>query len=407
LNYNLDTVYQPIGNSYGEIQFYGNPPYLHPGVDLLGYHLQDVYAIKKGFVKAILTTVDTFHWRIAISNVNTADTSIGYLYAHLDQQTIPYAVDDSVEAGDIIGQLVNFPVPGFVHCHFARIVDSGALWSGGWWTLENPLSSMINFFDTVPPQFEKTIGNDAFAFRDASGFYLPPDSLYGQIKIISKVHDIINSPWKVDVNTIRYNLSSLSVPSVLLLDSFAYEYNFYTDVYPGGSYYPMVLSTLYSGDSTCFSDGDYNIRDFFHIVTNSDGNDTLDGNDSLQFFNTANFPDGSYIFRIIATDPSGNSSMDSMVVRFKNNINSAENIELSESFVVYPNPSNNGQFSIQFLKNTSVNEYEIYNTLGKKVFSGIIDEGVSRLNLYLPAKGFFYLRVTSAGKSVIKKIIAY
>ncbi len=407
LNYNLDTVYQPIGNSYGEIQFYGNPPYLHPGVDLLGYHLQDVYAIKKGFVKAIITTADTFHWRIAISNVNTPDTSIGYLYAHLDQQTIPFAVDDSVEAGDIIGQLVNFPVQGFVHCHFARIVDSGALWSGGWWTLENPLSSMINFFDTVPPQFEKTIGNDAFAFRDASGFYLSPDSLYGQIKIISKVHDIINSPWKVDVNTIRYNLSSLSVPSVLLLDSFAYEYNFYTDVYPGGSYYPMVLSTLYSGDSTCFSDGDYNIRDFFHIVTNSDGNDTLDGNDSLQFFNTANFPDGSYIFRIIASDPSGNSSMDSMVVRFKNNINNVDNVHQLESVVVYPNPSKDGKFTIQILNNNHQEEYEIYNTLGEKVFSGKIDEGINRFYIYLPAKGFYFLRMLSGGKDAIRKMIVY
>ena len=46
LNFYSDTVYQPIGNSYSEIQYYGSPRYLHPGVDLLGDHLQDVHSVK-------------------------------------------------------------------------------------------------------------------------------------------------------------------------------------------------------------------------------------------------------------------------------------------------------------------------------------------------------------------------
>jgi hypothetical protein len=402
-----DTVYQPVGNSYGEIQDYGSPPYLHPGVDLLGSHLQNVYSVKAGFVKAILTTSSTFHWRIAIADENTPNQTIGYLYAHLDSTTIPYAVGDSVSEGAVIGQLVDFPVLGFVHCHFARITDQGNTWNGGWWTLDNPLSSMVNFSDTVPPEFQKTVNSDAFAFRTINGVYLSHDSLYGRVRVISKFFDFINSSWMVDVNRIRYNLSPLTSPQTILLDTNSFHFNFYTDVYQSGNYSTEVLNTVYSRDSTCFSIGDYGTRDFYHIVTNSDGNDTIDNTDSNQLFNTMNYTDGWYILRIFATDASGNSSMDSMIIQFRNNLNSINERYLNNDVSVFPNPSSEGKFRIHINEDLSNYSYELYNIQGIKINSGFIPGSLKDFTMNLYSNGIYMLKIFTADKTFLKKIIKF
>ncbi len=395
LYYYDDTVYQPIGNSYAEIQEYSaGAPYLHPGVDLLGYNQQPVYAVKKGYVKAVLTTSSTYHWRIAIANENTANATTGYLYAHLDELTIPYTVGDSVDEGDVVGLLVDFPVTGFVHCHFARITDAGATWSGGWWTYDNPLSYMTNLFDTIAPTFEKTIGTDAFAFRDAAGNYLSADSLFDEVKVISKVYDQVNASWHVDVNKLRYNMSPLASPQTILFDTLAYEYNFYTDVYPAGTYNLDVLNTIYSRDVTCFSAGDYNLRDFFHIVTNSDGNDTIDSNDSIRMFDTKAFQNGSYIFRVIASDPSGNTNADSMIIQIKNSTAAVNEFAISD-FHIAPNPSSNGIFRIttNYLKTY---HYEVYSILNDKIMEGSLSGSHFTIDLSGCHNGLYFLKLKNA-----------
>jgi hypothetical protein len=132
VDFTNDSSYQAIGNSYNEIQEYSQgDTYLHPGVDLFGINLQNVHSVKKGYIKAILTTSGAYHWRIAIANQNTSDSSQGYLYAHLDANLIPVGVGDSVLEGEVIGQLVDFPVTGFVHCHLAhggRLITLYSTW---------------------------------------------------------------------------------------------------------------------------------------------------------------------------------------------------------------------------------------------------------------------------------------
>ena len=51
-----DSTVHRIGNSYGEYQYYGGAPYLHPGIDILVPAGTPVYAVKSGYVKAVLTT---------------------------------------------------------------------------------------------------------------------------------------------------------------------------------------------------------------------------------------------------------------------------------------------------------------------------------------------------------------
>ena len=408
LNFYQDTVYQPIGNSYNEIQEYTpGSPYLHPGVDLLGTYLQDVYSVKQGYVKAIITISGIYHWRIAIANENTADTSQGYLYAHLEQSTIPYQVGDSVNEGDIIGQLVDFPVTGFVHCHFARIFDDGLTWNGSWWTFENPLTYMTNFFDTIPPGFEPTINNDVFAFRDSAGNYLSPSSLYGNVKVISKSFDQINASWHCDVNKLRYSLSPLSNPQTILIDTFAYEYDFYNDNYFSTSYLTGIINTIYSRDISCYTTADYVVRDFYHIVTNSDGNDTIDGNDSIQYFDTKQFANGNYIFRVEASDPSGNTSRDSMIITIQNTGTAIENFSNENRFQISPNPFEDN-LNIQFLK--SIDELEsltIIDVMGRAVkeLNNLNTNQTLSINLSDLKSGVYFVRINFDQEIKTLKII--
>ena len=408
LNFYQDTVYQPIGNSYNEIQEYTpGSPYLHPGVDLLGTYLQDVYSVKQGYVKAIITISGIYHWRIAIANENTADTSQGYLYAHLEQSTIPYQVGDSVNEGDIIGQLVDFPVTGFVHCHFARIFDDGLTWNGSWWTFENPLTYMTNFFDTIPPGFEPTINNDVFAFRDSAGNYLSPSSLYGNVTVISKSFDQINASWHCDVNKLRYSLSPLSNPQTILIDTFAYEYDFYNDNYFSTSYLTGIINTIYSRDISCYTTADYVVRDFYHIVTNSDGNDTIDGNDSIQYFDTKQFANGNYIFRVEASDPSGNTSRDSMIITIQNTGTAIENFSNENRFQISPNPFEDN-LNIQSLK--SIDELEsltIIDVMGRAVkeLNNLNTNQTLSINLSDLKSGVYFVRINFDQEIKTLKII--
>lgn len=410
LNFYQDTVYQPVGNSYDEIQEYTpGSPYLHPGVDLLGTYLQDVYSVKKGYVKAIITISGIYHWRIAISNLNTADTSQGYLYAHLEQSTIPYQVGDSVNEGDIIGQLVDFPVTGFVHCHFARIYDDGITWNGSWWTFDNPLSYMTNFFDTIPPAFEPTINSDAFAFRDSSGNYLSPTNLNGNVKVISKSYDQINASWHCDVNKLRYSLSPLSNPQTLLVDTFAYEYDFYNDNYFSTSYLTGIINTIYSRDINCFTTADYVVRDFYHIVTNSDGNDTIDGNDSIQYFDTRQFANGNYIFRIEASDPSGNTSRDSMIITIQNTGTGVENFLNEISLQIAPNPFKD-DINIRFQKSTNeLVSFTISDVMGKivKELNNLNTNQNININLSELKSGMYFVRINIDQQIKTLKIIKH
>jgi hypothetical protein len=405
LYYYNDTVYQPIGNSYDEIQEYSGAPYAHGGVDLLGYYQQDVRSVKDGYVKAILTTSGEYHWRIAIANNNTSGYSQGYLYAHIEETTFPFAVGDPVQEADVVGKLVDFPVAGFVHCHFARIGCTGTTWSGNWWTFDNPLSYMSNHFDSIAPTFQKTIGNDAFAFRKLNGVYLSPDSLYGNVRVISKVYDRINASWRCDVHELRYSLSPLASPQTILLDSFAFAYHYYNDHYFNGPYYNAMLRTIYSRDATCFSTADYQDREFYHIVTNSDGNDTITANDSLQAFNTLYFIDGSYIFRVTASDPSGNTTTDSMIIKIINFPVAINESSLNAQVTISPNPF--ADYAVLDAGHSFTNAtLRIENYLGQTVKQVLNISGQTiTLNRDNLSEGLYFIRLTEGENVFIGKMV--
>lgn len=311
----------PIGNSYGEYQNYGGLPYMHPGLDVLGADLQPVYAVRGGEVKAILTTSGDYHWRVAIGNAPGPGSSKGYLYAHIDPATFAVDVGDFVTAGQYLGDLVPWPVPGFTHTHFARIEDSGVVWNGDWLCTDNPQPDLMPQTDTSAPVFQSAIGSDPFAFcLNETSLYRDPEALSGQLDIIVRVSDVIDAgAWRCAVQELRYSIHPVGAPQAPLVDDkLAVRFDMALDTYQGGPIDPFLVDLFYKQDNTCPTEGDYGSREFYHILTNSNGDEIYDSVDVAEAWDTTVLPDGDYRIEVTAIDAAGNASQSSMVVTTSN-----------------------------------------------------------------------------------------
>jgi hypothetical protein len=344
LHYADAAVFGPVGNSYSEVQHYGSAGsftrYLHPGVDLLGTVGQDVRAVRPGVVRAVLTTGGAEYWRVAVSYGTPPADSVGYLYAHLNQDSIAFVPGDSIRAGERLANLVDFFSFNFDHCHFARITDRTRQWTGRWWTVDNPLADMVNHRDPEPPiLLPAAPTGELLAFRRGLGSYLNPDSLTGRVEIISRPADHVNSTlWSVDVYDERYALRPVAAGAALL-DTLALCFDFRNDNYLAAPrYVPRVLNTVYSRDPACFSIGNYTDRAFFHLLTRLDGDGQYLPTDSLRRLNTAAYPDGAYWLSVTVHDAVGNVARDSMVVHFRNHPTSRPVDQATEAVNVWPNP---------------------------------------------------------------------
>ncbi len=423
LNYGAPDYPFPIGNSYAEIQQYGTWPYLHPGVDFLGDDFQDVYAVKRGVIKAILTTGGPAYWRIGIANINTPLETEGYLYAHLNEDSIPFSVGEMVNPGDFIGTLYPWGWYDFTHIHFARIKSSGTVWNGDWWTTDNPHIDVTNIQDTIPPEFENAIGNDLFAFRTADGIYLDPMNLLGKIDIIAKCHDIANSSWRIDVWELSYKLHPIANPDSTIFEKFAFAYDMPLDTYITGTYDWMVLNTIYSRDATCYSIGNYTEREYYHIITNSDGDSVITEEDAEQTFNTSDFPDGEYILEVIAKDASMNETSASMIIEFYNAGVDESYIQTYSECILfqnYPNPFSPysietttisflatdlhrlARINIYNIKGQLVRQFKLQKAKGKNYIEW---DGKNQDGIFVPTGIYFYKLLLDGKSNQCKKMI--
>lgn len=305
-----------IGNTYGEYQYYGGAPYMHPGIDVMGSPGQAVYAVHSGEVKAVLTTSGEWHWRVAVSNNSGSGTSEGYLYAHLDQASIAVSVGDTVAPGQYLGDLVAWPIYNFTHIHFARVEDSGYQWYGDWLCTGNPHLELDNLGETQAPVFDPAQGSRLFAFCDnETDSYQDPAALTGQVDIIAHVGDRIDSTWVCTVQSISYSIYPVGNPmAAVIKDKLAVSYDMELDTYQSGPVDPFLVDLLYKQDAACQTYGDYDYREFFHIITNSDGDQVYEESDLLEAWDTTAVWDGDYVVEVTASDAAGNSATQSMVV---------------------------------------------------------------------------------------------
>ena len=309
----------PIGNTYGEYQNYGGSPYLHPGIDVLGSPYEQVFAVADGVVKAVLTTSGQYHWRVAIGGAGSGTTS-GHLYAHLRQSSITVNVGDTVTKGQLLGDLVPWPTSNFTHCHFNSLEDTGNQWFGDWLVPDNVHEDLENVNETSTPVFENARGNDIFAFcRNESSTYRDPSALRGKVDIIAHVGDKLNSNWTCSVQTLRYSIYPVGNPGAPIVDNkLSVKFDMALDTYGSSTIDSFLVDLLYKEDSTCNTNGDYNSREFFHILTNSNGDQVYNAADQNEAWDTTAVPNGDYVVEAVARDTAGNRATASMTVTVNN-----------------------------------------------------------------------------------------
>jgi hypothetical protein len=315
----------PLGNGWGEYQWYGGSPYLHPGIDVMA--LTDtgvpVYAVAHGWVKAWLTTSGDWHWRLAIADSSLAfsDSCDGWLYAHIDSGRTHAAMGQEVFPGDQIGYLVPWPVTGFDHLHFARIRDAGAVWgpsAATWEFQDSPLNHLAPNGDPEPPVIEPALAGSKFAYcRDNTSQYLPPGNLTGDVDIIARIYDRFGPPipyyseWeKLNPFRVEYAVHGAG-DSVPRTTAFLFSH-----FLPYGDL--GVVNAVFKQDDSCVTYGDYDDRQYYYILTNTDGDTTLEATDVSGRWRTTDLPDGHYWVVVYASDHSGNVTADSQLVTVNN-----------------------------------------------------------------------------------------
>ena len=352
---------QPLGNNWGNYQNYLSHPqfaYMHPGIDILTPNQQgvQVYAVKKGWIKAWLTTGSYLGWRfgIADSSLSYTDSCDGFLYAHLDSSRYHKQIGDSVEQGELIGYLVPWSGRPFDHIHFAKIRDCGSTWLvPDWAYVFNPLVLIRPNQDTFTPVFENAASPQPFAFcRNNTPNFLAPNNLSGDVDIIAKIYDLVSVssgnpiwdrliPYKIEYEITGTNRSVPKTISFLFSNRLDHESN---------------VRVVYKQDAPCCSRGDYISREYYFIVTNTDGDSIIEGNDSTFSWRTQEFPDGFYWVKVYASDISNNVAVCSMQVRTVNGIGIAEARQ------------QNSEYSAQPIKEKE----EVYNCLGQRMYSNIL-----------------------------------
>lgn len=305
------TEAHPLGNSYGEYQNYGGSNYLHPGIDVLSPAFSPVFAVKAGYVKAVLTTGGENYWRVAIGDSSGTVPCDGWLYAHLDQWSIPVIEGQWVNEGQYLGDLVYWPVADFHHLHFSRIRNTGQPWNSNWDFIGNPLEELSDQTDVDPPVFKTVNGGVPFAFCPDNGhtYFSPGDPLTGAVDIIARITDKIgHHTWELGPHTVTYEIYDDTFSTGPILSNIATGFLFWTE----------NVNVTYQDDATYNTRGDYDYRDYYYIVTNTDGDSVVEASDAGGAWHTEDFPNGSWWVKVTASDLGGNVTSETMLVTTEN-----------------------------------------------------------------------------------------
>jgi hypothetical protein len=323
----LDSVH-PLGNNWGNYQDYGGTPYFHNGIDVITPDVQGrrVHAVRHGWVKGWGTIQAELHYRLAICDTSSDFTgrAEGWLYAHIDSARWHRSLGDEVQEGDSIGYLVAWPMKAtFDHCHFARISDTGATWqrfpSPTWWFVQNPLTIIQPNTDIVAPVIENARTSQKFAFcrNNRNNSYVAYDNLVGNVDIIAKAYDKTGTttgnatwdklaPYEVDYSIKRED-GLVVVPWTIGVQ--------FSNTLDGA-----LVHTVYKNDNTCNTQGDYDFREYYYIVTNTDGDSIIESTDTTGAWNTGLVGDTTYWVYVRASDVYGNTTIDSMQVKTNNGV---------------------------------------------------------------------------------------
>ncbi|KPK62122.1 hypothetical protein AMJ83_11595 [candidate division WOR_3 bacterium SM23_42] len=278
-----------------------------------------VYAVADGYVKVWVNTWggSPYGWGLGIGDEYGTDSMNVWSYWHLNSTMYHLEAGDTCSAGELIGYIVHwFDTGQPVRFHH---VDLGRRRSAYPWTsalvIQNPLVLVAPNTDTLDPVFEDAHATGRFAFcRDNTSDYLDPDSLHGDVDIIALIHDLTGYPtawpeWdRLTPYKIEYRIHGPdTIPTIRMME-FSGLLNWDS----------LSAVTIYKNDAVCNSSGPYYAKDFYFIVTNTDGDTLIEPSDSAGCWQTDSCEDGTYWVVVTAYDICGNMQSDSMQVTVQN-----------------------------------------------------------------------------------------
>ena len=406
----LDSVH-PLGNNWGNYQDYGGSPYFHNGIDVITPDVQGrrVHAVRHGWVKGWGTIQAELHYRLAICDTSSdfTDRAEGWLYAHIDPYRWHRSLGDEVQEGDSIGYLVTWPIAAtFDHLHFARISDTGATWmrfpNVTWWFIQNPLTIIQPNTDTVAPVIENARPGQKLAFcrNNRNNRYVSCDSLVGEVDIIAKVYDKTGyttgqdtwdklAPYQIDYSIKRED-GLVVVPWTIGVQ--------FSNRLDGA-----LVHVVYKNDNTCNSQGDYDYREYYYVVTNTDGDSVIEMSDTTGSWNTGLVGDTTYWVYVRASDVYGNATLDSMQVRTRNGVAVQEppTAVLSRPLYAVQTSPRGGlvRFGTSGSGPVRVLVFDRAGRMVAKLASGLLGPGEHRFGFTPPASGVYVVKLTLDGRN--------
>lgn len=319
-----DSAWHAIGTTHGTYVCLNEgslPPVMHAGIDILVPAGTPVYAIKSGYVKYLdmLFPGNELDWCLVIGDSCGTQECNGWGYVHMTRSSISHNVGDTVEQGEFLGNIIEWPQPDWHHLHFGEIHSQGdsLAWNdkSQWRFMSNALDVLVPMSDPAAPVFENALESQLFAFaiNNTDSYFTPGAPISGDVDIICKAYDRINHDF---IKTAPYQLeyqimgdsaiswtNSICFTGEILDQTIKWE----TDI-------------VYQDDATCDTRGDYSVEEFeyYFNVTNTDGDSILETSDKDYCWQTPYFHNGQYTISVRAYDAYGNNVMESMGVSVEN-----------------------------------------------------------------------------------------
>ncbi len=313
---------QGIGPSYGDFWLFD----FHNAIDILCDPGTEVRAYESGKIVKVRQDRQKKKWDdfVVIEGIS----GNYFIYMHLD---ISVQENQTVEIGDVIGRIYDHSQFGganhlFSHLHFGVSTEKGDFdRNDRWRKVMNPISLLSNIPYEDPPEVEEIVFKD----QDTGKYYTMPIlgrlTLQGRIDIIVKASDVIgNKKITAGVNRIGYEILNDKGERVRLisrdkkenefLDLFSWEKNGTTfPVFAEDEKdpnYNTILSVVYNigsenpnYNSNYYDSGKPMTR--WYIVTNTNGDKTIELEDAEECWDTALYPDGKYTVVVKAWDENG------------------------------------------------------------------------------------------------------
>jgi len=129
---------------------------------------------------------------------------------------------------------------------------------------------------------------------------------------------------------------------------------------------------------------------------------------SFYFFHITNSsPNGTWNLKVVDDEGANAGTVEYVEIEFTT-INSVNEYMLADNFSIYPNPSS-GQFTIKAnnYQASAINQIEIHNVLGEKIYSSDIQQTTSGISVDFSShpSGIYFLLIKTEEGTATKKLI--